>query len=282
MEPESRSKLPPATMSTVIPALPSSLKNGAGKGWTTSLTLGGVAIFCIGGVGTFAFQDPELRSMLLAACLVMLFALTMVSTWKMRNLMTEREDYERRLQQATYTLVEKNSNLKQLVQIDPLTQLLNRRGLEKALQVEMNRAQRQGLAVYAVLLDCDDFKGVNEGYGHAVGDLVLQNMAVNIFRSVRPTDYASRIGGDEFIVLLIDVTEEEARRIADRIRTNIAESPALSGGKAVPCTASLGAAELPMGMESIEEILQLCRQSLKTSKASGKNALTIVGLQKSK
>jgi diguanylate cyclase (GGDEF)-like protein len=265
-------------MSVAMPALPSSFKNFSHTSTRITIIAAILLVASIGGF--FLIPDFEMRSMLLMALTVGFCMLTLVSTRQMKKLVVERDDYEKRLQEMAYKLTEKNSNLKQLVQIDPLTQLLNRRGLEKALSIEMNRAQRKGLRMFAVLLDCDDFKAVNETYGHAVGDLVLQAMAENIYRSVRPTDYASRIGGDEFIVFLIDVDEVDSAHVAERIRQNISDCPAMQNGKPVPCTASLGVAELPATLQTIEEVLEITRAALKSSKTSGKNAVTINTLQK--
>jgi len=274
---DTNTNLPPMTMSVAVPAIPASIRNKNGLAWATRLRIVAIVTFLTGASG-FLFLPEELKSLILMPSMLILFVLMLVATHQLEKLVGERDDYERRLQEMAFTLCEKNSNLKQLVQIDPLTQLLNRRGLEKALSVEVSRAQRMELRMFAILLDCDDFKAVNENHGHAGGDLVLQSMATNIFRSIRPTDYVSRIGGDEFIAFLIDMEEDEAGRVAERIRASIAESPAVFNGKALPCTASLGVAELPANVQSIEEVLTLTRQALQSSKTSGKNSVTISGL----
>lgn len=273
----SKSKLPPVTLSVVMPALPESIRKFE-KSWVVWIRVGALSIVVVSIAVAVIMQSANAQVMtvpVLVAGLVMLCTLTMVATWQMKKLMSEHDEYENRLREMTFKLCEKNVNLKQLVQIDPLTQLLNRRGLEKALTIESSRADRQGLRVFAALMDCDDFKQVNETHGHAGGDLLLQNMATHIFRSIRPTDYAARIGGDEFIVFIIDVSEAEATEIAERVRKNVAESPALHNGKAVSCTVSIGVAELPMSLPSIEDVLTLTRQSLESSKKGGKNVVTV-------
>lgn len=275
---ETKTKLPPMTLSVVVPALPAYRQDGAN--WAIKIRIASIVVLVVSVLVFLLVPDVEIRGMLLMLASLTLFGLSIGATLQVKNLIQERDDYERRLQEMAYSLCEKNSNLKQLVQIDPLTQLLNRRGLEKALTVEVNRAQRKSTRLFAVLLDCDDFKAVNENYGHAGGDAVLQNMAANVFRSIRPTDYAARIGGDEFIVLLIDINEADAERVAERMRNNISCNAAVYNGKAVPCTASLGVAELPLTVTSIEDVLTLTRLALKESKTSGKNALTITGSHK--
>lgn len=275
-----RTKLPPTTLSVVVPAMPADFKSRSFSPAKQILALSGVLMTLAVAV-PFVVPNPEMRVIALLICAAGLFSAALLAVWRMKKLIAERDDYEVRLQETTYKLVERNSNLKQLVQIDPLTQLLNRRGLERALSVEVSRAKRQKLQMFAVLLDCDDFKAVNETHGHAGGDAVLQNMSGNVVKSIRPTDYASRVGGDEFIVLLVDVGVDEATRIAERIRLNINQYPAEHNGQRIPCTASLGMAELPLLIESIEEVLTLCRQSLTTSKGKGKNAITVTTFRRS-
>jgi diguanylate cyclase (GGDEF)-like protein len=273
-----------------MPALPQSFRKYE-KSWVLWIRIAAVAIVVVSLISSFVLQSPlaagiapaqQLYFVLLTLCggLFLLSGVTIFATWQMKNLMAEHDEYETKLREMTFKLCEKNVNLKQLVQIDPLTQLLNRRGLEKALTVESSRADRQGLRVFAALMDCDDFKKINETHGHAGGDLLLQNMATHIFRSIRPTDYAARIGGDEFIVFIIDVDEASAAEIAERARKNIAESPAVHNGKPVSCTVSIGVAELPITMPSIEDVLTLTRQSLESSKKGGKNVVTVTSAHK--
>lgn len=273
----SKSKIPPVALSVVMPALPESFRKYE-RTWETRIRMAAIGILVISLI-SFVALPVEWRSLPVVIGLVLLFALNMFSTSQMKKLMSEHDEYETRLREMTVKLCEKNVNLKQLIQIDPLTQLLNRRGLEKALTVETSRADRKGIRVFAALMDCDDFKQTNETYGHVGGDLVLQNLATNIFRSIRPTDYAARVGGDEFIVFLIDVDESLAKEIAERVRKNISESPAVHEGKPVRCTVSIGLTELPMTLPSIEDILTLTRSSLESSKKGGKNVVTLIGSQ---
>jgi diguanylate cyclase (GGDEF)-like protein len=268
----SKSKLPPVTLSVVMPALPASIRKFE-KSWIIWMRVAAIAITVVSIAAACLLRD--VITLIVGA--IILCGLNLFATWQMKKLLIEHDDYENRLREMTFKLCEKNVNLKQLVQIDPLTQLLNRRGLEKALMIETSRADRQGLRVFAALMDCDDFKQINEAHGHAGGDLLLQNMATNIFRSIRPTDYAARVGGDEFIVFIIDVDEAEALEIAERCRKNIAESPAVHNGKAVSCTVSIGISELPMTLPSIEDVLTFTRQSLESSKKGGKNVVTVSG-----
>ncbi|MBK7540174.1 MAG: diguanylate cyclase [Myxococcales bacterium] len=113
----------------------------------------------------------------------------------------------------------------ELANHDPLTGTLNRRGFSRRLHLELARRRRQGGALCAVLLDCDDFKDVNSRFGHAVGDVILVELARRFCDVLRPDDAVARIGGDEMVVLLPDTNSAEARRVGERLRLAVATSP---------------------------------------------------------
>lgn len=164
--------------------------------------------------------------------------------------------------------------LDELATIDPLTDLSNRRGLERILAAEIARAQRTGSGIVAMLLDCDDFYRINDSLGHAVGDVVLKEMVARITTTLRPSDCVARIGGDEFVILLTDTQIAEALLIAERVRLCVAESPIRNSNDNIFMTASIGVAPLPYEISSVEELLSLTRHSLKSSKIAGKNRVT--------
>ncbi len=171
-------------------------------------------------------------------------------------------------------LEDAKKRLDQLATIDPLTDLSNRRGLERILSAEINRAQRTGSPVVGMLLDCDDFGRINEGLGHAVGDVVLKEMVQRITTTLRPSDYVARIGGDQFVILLTDTQLAEAILIAERVRLCVAESPIRNSKDNIYVTASIGVAPLPYEIDSVEELLSLIRHALKDSKKGGKNRVS--------
>jgi diguanylate cyclase (GGDEF)-like protein len=172
--------------------------------------------------------------------------------------------------------------LDRLAIVDPLTDLVNRRGLERVLTAEVNRAQRTGAPITAVLLNCDNFKRINDTLGHAVGDVALKEMVERITKTVRPSDYVARIGGDEFVVLLTDTLYAEAMLIAERVRLAVAENPIRNANDNIYMTASLGVAVLPYEVSSVEELLTMTRESLKQSKNLGKNRVSGVDVPSSK
>ncbi|MDB4976716.1 MAG: response regulator receiver modulated diguanylate cyclase/phosphodiesterase [Myxococcaceae bacterium] len=161
--------------------------------------------------------------------------------------------------------------LERVAFLDPLTGVLNRRGLEHILKSELARADRQATPIFGVLIDCDDFKSINERFGHAGGDRVLVDIAKRIEAGIRREDHCARIGGDEFLVVLPNTGVADATRLADRIRHGIAST---SFG-AVSATVSMGVFPIPRDACGISDILSHAQTVLAYSKRSGKNAVSV-------
>ena len=134
---------------------------------------------------------------------------------------------------------------------DVLTGWHNRRYLTVRIGEELARARRDRNRLVCLMLDVDHFKQVNDTWGHAAGDVVLQELAQRIESQVRASDVAARYGGEEFVVLLPGTDVESASKLAERIRTEIAASPiGLPGGEEVVITASIGIAEVSPGPDA--------------------------------
>jgi len=128
---------------------------------------------------------------------------------------------------------------------DPLTELANRAHFEERFHFALANARRYHEAVGLILLDLDRFKPINDQFGHAVGDQLLQTVARRIRNCVRETDTVGRIGGDEFVVLLTGpVTRETARRVGEKIYSQVAQPMEISG-QLIEITCSLGLAMYP-------------------------------------
>lgn len=123
---------------------------------------------------------------------------------------------------------------------DPLTKLRNRRELEECLDTELSRHARQREHLAVMFIDCDDFKIVNDTFGHDVGDLYLKHVAHHLNELTRKSDLAFRFAGDEFVVLLPNQLQEGAEIIAGRIREYLFENPLKVGDKEVPVAVSYG------------------------------------------
>ncbi|MEJ7782483.1 MAG: GGDEF domain-containing protein [Solirubrobacteraceae bacterium] len=148
---------------------------------------------------------------------------------------------------------------------DELTGLGNRRAL-----LEAGADPVEGLAV--VVFDVDDFKRVNDTYGHAVGDAVLREIAARCRREVREGDLLGRLGGDEFVVLLPGAGVDGARRVGAALRAAVAARPIDAGGVAVPVTISLGVAAAPP--ENLKALLARADQVLYEAKRARRDAVT--------
>jgi diguanylate cyclase (GGDEF)-like protein len=154
---------------------------------------------------------------------------------------------------------------------DELTQLANRRRFTETLAVEVRRAERFGDPLALVLADLDDFKLINDRYGHQVGDEVLRRFADVLRENVRDFDLPVRYGGEEFAVLLPETAVAGAEQLARRLqaallRLRIDEI----GGDRPPVTASFGVAAFPTA-RSVEELLSAADGALYRAKAAGKN-----------
>ena len=161
---------------------------------------------------------------------------------------------------------------------DPLTGVLNRRGLQDILVNTFATISRMGIHVQVLLLDLDNFKQINDRYGHGTGDAVLVAVTEKIQQTVRQTDYIARVGGDEFMVLLLNSREGDAVKVADKIRMAIASVEVTVGG-IVKTTGSIGIVPLGERPVSIDELLQKLHLSLHLCKSEGKNRIAYEGEQ---
>ena len=136
------------------------------------------------------------------------------------------------------------ADLEARVDIDPLTDVLNRRGFERELVRSLAYVKRYGTSAALVYIDLDGFKPVNDSAGHAAGDAVLKAVAASLLRNVRASDVVGRLGGDEFAVLLWNIGEAEAAAKAKAIEAAIYATPVAWGASTFVVAASAGVAAL--------------------------------------
>ena len=132
--------------------------------------------------------------------------------------------------------------LENRIDVDPLTQTFNRRGFERALTRSLAYVKRYQAAAALVFVDLDEFKPVNDRHGHAAGDAVLRAVSAALQREVRASDIVARIGGDEFAVLLWNVTEADALGKAAALEKAIYATPVRWGASTMVVGASAGVA----------------------------------------
>lgn len=168
-------------------------------------------------------------------------------------------------------LVADREELLRLATTDALTGLLNRRIFLQRLEDEFERSRRYGMPLSLLMLDCDHFKLVNDGYGHAVGDQALQNLALWGQESLRSCDIFARMGGEEFAILLPETGLNQAVEVAERLRQTVAEHPLQTFAGNLVLTVSIGVSQVEAGDLTVEAILVRADQALYAAKHGGRN-----------
>ncbi|MBI9049249.1 MAG: GGDEF domain-containing protein [Anaerolineaceae bacterium] len=164
-----------------------------------------------------------------------------------------------------------NHKMEQLATFDELTKLYNRRFFMQIISREIAIAQRYNHSLSLLMLDIDNFKEVNEKYGHMVGDEMLYMVSSMIKATVRNTDIVARWGGEEFVVLLMHTDIDEAIRTANRIRIAVAGKTLYTGHDEVFRTVSAGVATLDDDTNSEERLMKNADEALFRAKSKGKN-----------
>lgn len=158
---------------------------------------------------------------------------------------------------------------------DALTRLFSRRFLPAVVSREINVSQKRKTGFALILLDLDHFKQVNDTHGHDGGDLVLQQASALLLSSVRNGDFVFRYGGEELLVMLVEVTAESAQRIAELIRSRFESTPfSLAQGKSVSVTASIGVAMFD-GHPDHQYLIKRADAAMYEAKHSGRNRVVL-------
>jgi diguanylate cyclase (GGDEF)-like protein len=156
---------------------------------------------------------------------------------------------------------------------DPLTGLFNHRAFQERLGVELSRARREGYEVALVALDLDHFKPINDRCGHGVGDQALIALARTISTSLRPSDVAGRVGGDEFMVALPGAGVSEAQLVVSRLRAALAEVTV--GPTRETLTLSAGIAVYPRAAEYQADLMRFADGAMYWSKSRGRDRVSV-------
>lgn len=164
------------------------------------------------------------------------------------------------------------SQEEQTARTDGLTGLYNRRGFDAELPNFMERARAIGKGLALIAMDLDKFKPVNDTLGHAAGDAVLKGVAKILQEGVRKTDLPCRIGGDEFIILLADLSEEAARSRAEMLRSRIGVLQHPGNDQGIQITSTMGGTLYRPG-ETAADLMQRADDALYAAKRAGRNRL---------
>jgi diguanylate cyclase (GGDEF)-like protein len=183
-----------------------------------------------------------------------------------------------RIKELNDRLSEANEKLQALVDIDDLTQLFNMRSIYSKIDSELMRARRYDRAVGVVMMDIDNFKGVNDQNDHLFGSFVLSQMGQLISSNIREVDFAARYGGDEFLISLTETSKQGAESFANRLREVIEKFHFVSGKSSIYLTVSLGVAITHPRMLNADAkaVVRAADNALYEAKHTGKNRVCLV------
>ena len=186
--------------------------------------------------------------------------------------MAQRELLSDQLSHAHAALTSKLSLARREALMDPLTHLWNRRGASMLLKSALDKADELNTPLTLALLDVDNFKRVNDSYGHQSGDEVLRKIGSRLLSAVRNEDAVCRMGGDEFLVLMADTDAKIAARVAERIRSSITDTPVPTRDGTMSVSVSVGfTVRQPRDKSAVEALIEQADQALMQSKAAGRN-----------
>lgn len=169
-------------------------------------------------------------------------------------------------------IIEREETRLRLASIDSLTKLWNRKKIMQFFQEEVERGRREGQPTGVIMVDIDQFKKINDTYGHLIGDTVLKEVAHRLSRSVREYDKIGRYGGDEFLMIIPGCSLDNLRRIARRVRKTVAREPIATDKGPLKVTISCGgASSSSFPQYSALNIIQAADEALLRAKAAGRN-----------
>jgi diguanylate cyclase (GGDEF)-like protein len=201
--------------------------------------------------------------------LKMYFALGLDDTIRMRRLETAAN----LVKQA----IEFNAQIESITSVDALTQIYNRHFYDTQVSVEIERATRSGSEVSMLVLDVDDFKDVNDEFGHKKGDEALTAIADLIRKNLRKVDLPFRYGGEEFVILLPGTSEFESVHTAERLRRVVAEYPGFKDhmGRPRGLTVSVGVSVFPGTAATADDLFNQADAAMYKAKEMGKNRVVL-------
>ena len=188
--------------------------------------------------------------------------------------MVEVEIKSNQLAVAQLRMNEELEQAKKAVLVDPLTRLWNRAGADEFLARQHQVAVQRHEKFCIGMIDIDFFKKINDTYGHAAGDEVLREVAKRILRSIRSSDFACRMGGEEFLLVISDPLAKDALAIAERVRETVRSTPVTVDGKEIPVTISMGLAYFdPAARVACKEVIRLADEGLYQAKQTGRDRI---------
>ena len=197
---------------------------------------------------------------------------------ELTKLATYNEEMRVRAEATEKKLLEQAKTIEQLkgrLRLDPLTGLLNRHALFTDLEKELSRSKRYDVPVSLIMIDIDDFKDINDTYGHITGDRLLKKLAEIFISSVRDSDSVYRYGGEEFVILCPHTDCESAMQLGERLRENVRRYRFVpdKGAGAISISISVGVTGA-LKEDDPESVIRRADEALYTSKLGGKDQTT--------
>lgn len=178
--------------------------------------------------------------------------------------------FEQATKSAENEILESNQRLLSMANTDPVTNLINRRMMMNRIEDEKVKVDRGGKPFTVVMVDIDNFKSINDAYGHDGGDFVLVQLAERIKLSLRKTDLVSRWGGDEFLFLLPETRLNEGAKVAEKVRDRIIKTPFVYRERDIQVTLTFGVSQCSMDV-GVGNVIRKADQALYLGKEMGKN-----------
>jgi len=177
---------------------------------------------------------------------------------------------------ANAELISLNEQLYYLATTDSMTKLFNRRHFLESAQTQVIQMQRTNSPCVVLMMDIDNFKTINDTYGHAVGDQAIIDVADVFLKNLRKYDIVGRLGGEEFAMVLTSCQIDKAKQIAERIREKVAQLSCKVNGTPIILTISIGLTPLTEEDKDVESVLQRADKALYKAKDAGRNTVVIL------
>ncbi|MGH8806497.1 MAG: GGDEF domain-containing protein, partial [Noviherbaspirillum sp.] len=233
-------------------------------------------------VPTAEMDARALRLAVISSGALALLALSVMYLQQTRHRSHERKKSLDALGQAHEALEQKHRELQRLSEdlrvaaiTDPLTGAYNRRFFFESVPKIISAANRHHFPFSIITIDVDHFKRINDEYGHAAGDKVLQALTVICKESLREADVFARFGGEEFIMALPNTDADMAKVAAERIRTTVTAHPVDAGGTPIHITISCGVSQYREGEPGVEQSLKRADDALYAAKHGGRNQVVV-------
>jgi len=237
------------------------LRWGLRAGGALFAIIGGVTLSVAHAAGV-GWEFHALNGLICVAVSLMAFVLAAISR-------RSHVELERRYRARLFI---RNLELQDMAMRDDLTQLFNRRYFFERLRRELDRARSLQSPLAILVLDVDQLKGVNDTYGHKVGDIVLANLAKLLVKCTRTSDIPARLGGDEFGVIMPETDKDGAFAVANRLQRALDVNPVYEqDGDSLKMKVSLGVSGFPWGGDTVDEVVQWADTHMYAAKTSHRN-----------